>query len=197
MRSALLGLAIAVAAVAGAATFGANLLRLVGTPSLYGQAWDIAYDGQFDVITPKQFSQLTAHVPGITDVTFGVHGTVTIGKTVIPAIGLAPGTGPMMSSTVLAGRPPAMASEIALGASVLRDLGLRVGQTVHVQHPGWQAHDADHRQRRVPLLRPGRLHAHRRRPGRRDDRCRAPAAGERRQWRRLQLRPGQLRPRAG
>ena len=63
VRSALLGLAIAVAAVAGAATFGANLLRLVGTPSLYGQAWDVAYDGQFDVITPKQFSQLTAHVP--------------------------------------------------------------------------------------------------------------------------------------
>ena len=91
--------------------------------------------GQFDVITPKQFSQLTAHVPGITDVTFGVHGTVTIGKTVIPAIGLAPGTGPMMSSTVLAGRPPAMAGEIALGASVLRDLGLRVGQTVPVSTP--------------------------------------------------------------
>jgi ABC-type antimicrobial peptide transport system permease subunit len=135
VRSALLGLAIAVAAVAGAATFGANLLRLVGTPSLYGQAWDVAYDGQFDVITPKQFSQLTAHVAGITDVTFGVHGTVTIGKTVIPAIGLAPGTGPMMSSTVLAGRPPATAGEIALGASVLRDLGLRVGQTVPVSTP--------------------------------------------------------------
>ena len=77
MRSALLGLAVAVAAVAGAVTFGANLLRLVDTPSLYGQAWDIAFDGQFGTVTPKQFSQITAHVPGITDVTFGVHGTVT------------------------------------------------------------------------------------------------------------------------
>ena len=43
----MLGLAIAVAAVAGAGTFGANLLRLVSTPSLYGQDWDIAFDGQF------------------------------------------------------------------------------------------------------------------------------------------------------
>jgi putative ABC transport system permease protein len=135
VRSAMLGLAIAVAAVAGAGTFGANLLRLVSTPSLYGQGWDIAFDGQFATVTPKQFSQLTAHVTGITDVTFGVHGTVTIGTTVIPAIGLAPGTGPMMSSTVLAGRPPATGGEIALGASVLRDLGLRVGQTVSVSTP--------------------------------------------------------------
>jgi hypothetical protein len=135
VRSAMLGLAIAVAAVAGAGTFGANLLRLVSTPSLYGKDWDIAFDGQFATVTPKQFSQLTAHVPGITHVTFGVHGTVTIGKAVIPAIGLAPGTGPMMSSTVLDGRPPATGSEIALGASVLRDLGLRVGQTVPVSTP--------------------------------------------------------------
>jgi putative ABC transport system permease protein len=135
VRSAMLGLAIAVAAVAGAGTFGANLLRLVSTPSLYGQNWDIAFDGQFATVTPKQFSQLTAHVPGITDVTFGIHGTVTIGKTVIPAIGLAPGTGPMTSSTVLDGRPPANGGEIALGASVLRDLGLRIGQTVPVSTP--------------------------------------------------------------
>jgi hypothetical protein len=135
VRSAMLGLAIAVAAVAGAGTFGANLLRLVGTPSLYGQDWDIAFDGQFATVTPKQFSQVTRHVPGMTGVTFGVHGTVTIGKTVIPAIGLAPGTGPMMSSTVLDGRPPATGGEIALGAAVLRDLGLRVGQTVSVSTP--------------------------------------------------------------
>jgi hypothetical protein len=135
VRSAMLGLAIAVAAVAGAGTFGANLLRLVGTPGLYGQDWDIAFDGQFASVTPKQFSQITGHVPGITTVTFGVHGSVMIGKTVIPAIGLAPGKGPVMSSTVLTGRPPATGGEIALGTSVLRQLGLRVGQTVPVSTP--------------------------------------------------------------
>ena len=180
VRSAMLGLAVAVAAVAGAVTFGANLLRLVDTPSLYGQDWNIAFEGQFGAVTPKQFTQITGHVPGITDMTFGVHGTVTIGKTVIPAIGLARGTGPMMSSTVLTGRPPATAGEIALGASVLRQFGLRVGQTVTVPHAVGHPPDADHRQRRVPLLRPGQLHAHRRRRGRRDHRGRARAAGERR-----------------
>jgi ABC-type antimicrobial peptide transport system permease subunit len=135
VRSAMLGLAVAVAAVAVAFTFGANLLRLVDTPSLYGQTWDIAFQGQFGTVTPKQFAQYTGHVPGITDVTFGVNGTVTIGTTVIPAIGLAPGTGPVTSSTVLAGHAPATEGEIALGSSVLRQLGLRIGQTVTVATP--------------------------------------------------------------
>ncbi|HEX4399170.1 MAG TPA: ABC transporter permease [Trebonia sp.] len=132
VRSAMLGLAVAVAAVAGAATFGANLLRLVSTPSQYGQTWDMAWNGQFVSLTPKQFSQIAGHVPGISDVTYGVQGSVTIGETVIPAIGLARGTGPMLSPTLLDGRPPATDGEIALGSSVLRQLGKQVGQMVTV-----------------------------------------------------------------
>jgi putative ABC transport system permease protein len=143
VRSALLGLAVAVAAVAGAVTFGANLLRLVDTPVLYGQTWDVAWDGQFGSVTAKQFGTITGQVPQITAVTFGVHGTVSIGglgsaagpATVIPAIGLAHGTGPLLSPTVLDGRAPRTASEIVLGTSVLRQFGLRVGQHVTVDTP--------------------------------------------------------------
>jgi ABC-type antimicrobial peptide transport system permease subunit len=131
-RSALVGLAVAVAAVAGAVTFGANLTRLANTPRLYGQDWQASLDLQFATFTPAQFDRLTAHVPGIAGVTFGVHGTVTIGDTVISAIGLAPGRGPLTSATILAGRPPRNSGEIVLGASVLSALGKRVGQTVTV-----------------------------------------------------------------
>jgi putative ABC transport system permease protein len=148
VRSALLGLAVAVAAVAGAVTFGANLLRLVDTPVLYGQTWDVAWDGQFAAVTAQHFGQITGKIPQITDVTFGVHGTVTIGgqpaggqggaarqATVIPAIGLARGTGPVTSPTVLDGRAPRNSSEIVLGTSVLRQFGLDVGQHVTVETP--------------------------------------------------------------
>jgi hypothetical protein len=143
VRSTLLGLAVAVAAVAGAVTFGANLLRLVDTPALYGQTWDVAWDGQFGSVTAQQFSQITGKVPQVTAVTFGVHGTVSIGRqgggagpaTVIPAIGVARGTGPLLSPTVLDGRAPRTASEIVLGTSVLRQFGLRVGQHVTVDTP--------------------------------------------------------------
>jgi putative ABC transport system permease protein len=152
LRSALLGLGVAVGVVAVAITFGANLLRLVDTPRLYGQTWDIAFDGQFGTVTPGQFSRVTGHVPGLADVTFGIHGTVSIerpgsaGSTngnaaaggpgaIIPAIGLAAGTGPPTYPTMLDGRPPRTSGEIVLGPSVLRRYGLRIGQRVTVDTP--------------------------------------------------------------
>jgi putative ABC transport system permease protein len=136
VRAALLGTAVAVAAVAAAFTFGANLLHLVNTPRLYGQDWDIAVDIGFGTITPQQFDGLAARAPGISGWTFGVHGTVGIGTTVVPAIGLAPGRGPLMSPTLLAGRAPQSKQEIVLGSSVLRALGLQVGQSVPVTVSG-------------------------------------------------------------
>jgi ABC-type antimicrobial peptide transport system permease subunit len=132
VRSVLVGLAVAVAAVAAAVTFGANLARLADTPRLYGQDWQASLDVQFGTFTPAQFDRLTARLTGIAGVTFGVHGTVTIGDTVIAAIGLAPGRGPLTSSTILAGRPPHRPDEIVLGTSVLRDHGLKIGQRVKV-----------------------------------------------------------------
>ncbi len=140
VRSALLGLALSVAAVAAAATFGTNLLHLVHTPRLYGQDWDVAVDLQFSTITPQRFDSITARVPGISSWTFGVHGTVQIGSgpraPVVPAIGLAAGRGPLTSPTLLAGRSPRSRNEIALGTSDLRLLGLHVGQSVPVTAAG-------------------------------------------------------------
>jgi hypothetical protein len=149
VRSALLGLAVAVAAVGTAVTFGANLLRLVDTPALYGQSWDVSWDGEFVAITAQQFHQITGKLPPGTSMTFGVHGTVSIGgagqasgpggaagaDTVIPAIGLAAGTGPVMSPTVLEGRAPRTTREIVLGTSVLRQFRLHVGQHVTLDTP--------------------------------------------------------------
>lgn len=143
VRGALLGLAVAIAAVGAAVTFGVNLVRLVNTPVLYGQTWDIAWDGQFASLPPDQFFAITGRIPQITDVTFGVHGTVSIDgrgvaagpASVIPAIGLAHGKGPVMSPTVLEGRAPRTSGEIVLGTSVLRQFGLRVGQRVTVSTP--------------------------------------------------------------
>jgi ABC-type lipoprotein release transport system permease subunit len=136
VRSALIGLIVSATAVAAAATFGANLLHLVHTPRLYGQDWDAEVDLGFSTITAQQFDRLTAHVPGLSGWTFGVHGTVQIGRDVIPAIGLAPGRGPVTSPTLLAGRAPRAPGEIVLGTSVLRRAGAGVGQSVRVAASG-------------------------------------------------------------
>jgi FtsX-like permease family/MacB-like periplasmic core domain len=142
VRSALLGLVLSVAAVTAAATFGANLLHLVHTPRLYGQTWDAEVDLGFGVITPQQFARLTAHVPGLSGWTYGVHGTVQVGNVVIPAIGLAPGRGPLAVPTLLEGRPPGSRHEIVLGTSTLRLTGTRVGQAVPVTVGGRRAEPA-------------------------------------------------------
>jgi hypothetical protein len=138
VRSALAGLVVAVAAVAAAVTFGTNLLRLVDTPRLYGQDWDVALDLEFGTITPHQFGGLAAGVPGITGWTFGFHGTLGIGTAVVPAIGLAAGHGALVTPTLLAGHPPRSSLQIVLGTSVLRQMGLRVGESVPVTASGRQ-----------------------------------------------------------
>ena len=139
VRAALAGTTLSVLAVTAAFTFGANLLHLVHTPRLYGQAWDAAIDLQFSPITPGQAGHLFGGNPGVTGWTFGDHGIIGINGQLIPAIGLASGRGPIVSPTLLAGRAPRTGREIVLGTSTLRSLGLRVGQQARLNVGGHES----------------------------------------------------------
>ena len=141
VRTALAGTTLSVLAVTAAFTFGANLLHLVHSPRLYGQAWDAAIDLQFSPILPGQAQNLFGRNPGVTGWTYGDHGIVGIDGHLIPAIGLTPGRGPLISPTLVAGRPPRTSREIVLGSSTLHDLGLHVGQRVPVTLDGRQVRD--------------------------------------------------------
>jgi FtsX-like permease family len=132
VRSALAGTMLSVLAVTAAVTFGANLLHVVDTPRLYGQSWGTAIDLQFGSITPQQTQHLLGKTPGVSGCTFGNHGIVSIGGVVVPAIGLAAGRGPLLSPTLLEGRPPRTDHEVVLGTSTLRRIGRHVGQAVTV-----------------------------------------------------------------
>ena len=141
VRAALAGTTLSVLAVTAAFTFGANLLHLVHSPRLYGQAWDAAIDLQFSPILPSQAQDLFGANPGVTGWTYGDHGIIGINGHLVPAIGLTPGRGPLISPTLLAGRPPRTGREIVLGSSTLHDLGLHVGQEVPVTVNGRQVQD--------------------------------------------------------
>ena len=132
VRSALAGTMLSVLAVTAAATFGANLLHLVKSPRLYGQNWDAAIDLQFGAITPEQTRHLLGKTAGISGWTLGNHGTVSVGGLIVPAIGLTPGQGPLLSPTLLEGRHPRNDYEIVLGTSTLRQIGRHVGEQVTV-----------------------------------------------------------------
>lgn len=132
-RSALVGTVVAVAAIAGALTFGVNLARFVDTPKLYGQAWDVTADAQFSGIPTSAIAKLLAREPGVTAWTWGEHGDITVDGHDVAAIGVAPGRGPLLSPTVVDGRAPDRPGEIALGAKTLADARQQVGHTVDVQ----------------------------------------------------------------
>jgi len=141
VRSALAGTTLSVLAVTAAFTFGASLLQLVHTPARYGQAWDAAIDLQFGALTPAQARHLIGHDREVAGWSFGDHGIIGIGGTLVPAIGVAPGRGPLLSPTLLQGHPPRTAHQIVLGTSTLRRFGLQVGDPVIVTVGGHRLRD--------------------------------------------------------
>ena len=136
VRTALTGTVLSVLAVTAAVTFGASLLTFVSTPRLYGRTWDAAVDLQFQFVTPGQAEAWFGRPAGITGWTFGDHGVIRVNGVVVPAIGLAHGRGPLLAPTLLDGRQPRTSHEIVLGRSILRRLGLRVGQQAQVNVSG-------------------------------------------------------------
>ena len=137
VRSALVGVTVAVAAVVAAMVFGASFFGLVGTPHLYGQNWAQQLDMQVGSVPVAKGTSILAKVKGLTDYAGGNYGQVSVAApgsgagAVVPAIGLDQlrGTGFL---TLLAGRAPAGPAEIALGPRTLRTLGLHLGQRVEV-----------------------------------------------------------------
>jgi ABC-type lipoprotein release transport system permease subunit len=133
--SALTGVVVAVAAVAGALTFGTNLARFVHTPRLYGQTWDVGVDVQFGQLPTTPLGTFLRGQPAVSGWTYGDHGSVTIAGRDVPTIGLAQGRGPIMWPSVIEGRAPHAPDEIMLGTKTLNAAHVRFGQTVMVTVP--------------------------------------------------------------
>lgn len=132
LRSAIAGLAVAVAAITGALTFGENLTGLVQTPHRYGQAWDITADAQFSPIPVSRIRVRLQREPGAVAWTFGTHGDLEIDHHRVPAVQLVPGHGALLAPTVVAGRAASAAPEVALGTKTLESIHGHVGDRITV-----------------------------------------------------------------
>src|SRR5207237_10664756 len=77
VRSGTIGLAVALAALTAAFTFGTNLTRLVSTPSLFGWNWDAMVGSPFGFSSPP--IGFMRRIPGVAAVAAGNLGHVTIG----------------------------------------------------------------------------------------------------------------------
>jgi hypothetical protein len=131
VRSAMVGVTVAVGAVVAALVFGSSLFGLVSTPHRYGQNWAQELDLGFGAVPARLAARLMALEPAVAGYAGGDYGQVSVGGRTVPAIGIDPLRGRGFL-TLLAGRPPSGPGEIALGAQTLRALHSRLGQTVPV-----------------------------------------------------------------
>jgi len=134
VRTALVGLVAAIAAVAAAFTYATSLNRLVETPRLYGWNWDV-YMHSFGPIAPTSAIQSATEDRSIQALSAGNFGTVSIGGRLVPAVGLEPIKGAVFP-TIINGRPPFASDEIVLGASSLRTAHAGIGDTIPVSIEG-------------------------------------------------------------
>jgi hypothetical protein len=134
VRTAVAGTAVAIGAVVAAVIFGTSLHGLVGTPGRYGQNWSAEFDTGYADIPSSAGARLLAGVGGIAGYAAGNNGELSVDGRNVPAIGIDPLRGGGAAYlTMLAGRAPSGANEIALGAQTLRALHKTIGQTVKVR----------------------------------------------------------------
>ncbi len=88
VRSAMVGITVAVAAVVAAVVFGGTFIGLVSTEHRYGQNWSQELDLQVGAAPLDVVAKPLAKAPGLTTYAAGNYGQVSIGGTTVPAIGL-------------------------------------------------------------------------------------------------------------
>jgi hypothetical protein len=132
--SSLVGASLGVVGVVAALLFGASFDHLVSTPRLFGWTWDvIAVDASVDAPGCTRTSAF-AHEPGIDAVASLCLGEVTVDDQPVPAYGFLSSRG-HIGPAIVEGRGPVGRSEVALGATTLRNLHKDVGDSVRIAAP--------------------------------------------------------------
>jgi len=132
VRSAFFGAILGVLGVAAVLVFAANLDHLAEGPRLYGATWGFAVDDT-TANTPCGAGDFGLHaVAGVASVTELCSQNVRIVGRPVPALAYTRRHGAAVGPTVLSGRAPRGAREIALGSKTLEASGHHIGDTVRV-----------------------------------------------------------------
>jgi hypothetical protein len=137
-RTALTGVAVAVAAVTAALIFAASLDRLLHSPALQGWNWDVVvgnYHDEQDITSKGSLLAGNPLVGGYSAIAASGGRSIRVDGVEAPAVGVEPIRGSVLPR-VLRGREARAVDEIALGGVTLRRLGRRIGDTVEVRGTG-------------------------------------------------------------
>lgn len=134
--SAILGIILAVGVLCGTAVFGDSLSQLTGTPAQYGQGFDVWFSANSTGTAAQATAMFTAieRSPGITGITAGVSGPVTIDGRVVDALAGDAVRGQLLIP-LTDGRYAVSDNEVVLGAKTQSELGIHIGSTVQVSVP--------------------------------------------------------------
>jgi ABC-type lipoprotein release transport system permease subunit len=132
VRTAMVGIVVAIAAITASFTFGTNLSRLVSTPAEFGRTWNVDLDTGFGPMPRTKIDAVFRSDPAVAAYAGGLYGAFVIDGHQVPAIGLQPLEGSIFP-TLVRGRPPRNDHEIVLGVKTLRIIGASVGDTVTVK----------------------------------------------------------------
>jgi len=132
VRSACFGAVLGVVGVVAVFVFAASLDQLATTPKQFGSTWDFSIaDSAFTPTQPRCGSQDLglARVAGIGSIAAVCDNDVQLDGRPLTAWGITPVRG-SIEPTIVRGRAPQTASEVALGDKTLNALRKNVGQTV-------------------------------------------------------------------
>jgi hypothetical protein len=139
LRSTLLGVALAVAALVATLVYSAGLTHFTSTPRMYGWIWSYQIESTGALTAPQLEHAVVAlaHDPRVRGVAVGAYAQLAVSRKTIGAIAVQPGRGvPVVE--IVSGREPRRRDEIALGGATLRSLHRGIGDVIDVVVGGVQ-----------------------------------------------------------
>jgi putative ABC transport system permease protein len=134
--SAVLGLALAVAAAIAAPTLVDSLHHLTAVPDRYGAAWDVLVSDPLGEASSADVARRLGQVDGIEAVAGITGNSGHLGRhdLYVYALSAVPGLPSGIVPTVVRGRAPAAPDEVALGRRSLSASGADLGDTVRLRY---------------------------------------------------------------
>ena len=132
VRSVMIGIAVAIAAMVAAITFGSSFQTLLDTPGLYGWDWDVAINdqsgyGNMNVDAAHRMFDNDDLIEGWAGAYFGAD---SVDGHNLALLGMAVGSA--VTPPLLEGRMIAASDEIVLGSATADDLDKHVGDDVTI-----------------------------------------------------------------
>jgi ABC-type lipoprotein release transport system permease subunit len=160
VRTTIGGAIVGVGAMVASLIFGAGLSHLLGSPPLYGVTWDTEiWNNNGPAAVPAAGPVVRAD-PDIATAAFIQTGIdFRLGGHVLSGFAYTPVKGTFAAS-MLTGRIPAAADEVALGASTTAQLGVRPGATLLGNAENEEAPEVPMRVVGTAVLPPGDVSAH-------------------------------------